>query len=284
MEAYLPFALLGGSICGAVWWMFWRPIADRATPEQRRAKWPPQEDEARRAAQPGLRQALKPVPDAELKVSQGYYTLKAATIDGRSGQKLHYTIVTPADGDIQRVITFVHGYGDFHDWLMMNAIRACAKLFKAAVVGFDLPGHGRSDGFYAFVPDWFEFVGAAEDLMRNVSVPLCTSLAPTGSKPLKHFAYGISMGGGLLATVMLRPSGKELLDGVILDAPMLYVSDEIKPPWAVQMLFKHVIIKLPFVGSWPVAPSKDVSTLRACISVVVAPTTLRGVMLPVARH
>ena len=52
------------------------------------------------------------------------------------------------------------------------------------------------------------------------------------------------MGGGVVATLALtRP---ELLDGIILEAPMLTVSDDIKPPWIIQMLFK---VRLPCAGA-----------------------------------
>ena len=45
---------------------------------------------------------------------------------------------------------------------------------------------------------------------------------------------------------------------------MLFVSDELKPPWIVVHIFKHIIIKLPIVDTWPVAPSKDM--LERCVS------------------
>eukprot|EP01043_Picozoa_sp_COSAG02_P075025 COSAG02_NODE_15280_length_1186_cov_1.287029_2_plen_158_part_00 len=39
---------------------------------------------------------------------------------------------------------------------------------------------------------------------------------------------------------------------------VLYVSDDLKPPWIILQIFRHVIIKIPGLGSWPVAPSKDI--------------------------
>ena len=41
---------------------------------------------------------------------------------------------------------------------------------------------------------------------------------------------------------------------------MLYVSDELKPPWIILQLFRHVIIKIPGLSTWPVAPSKDIQS------------------------
>lgn len=40
----------------------------------------------------------------------------------------------------------------------------------------------------------------------------------------------------------------------MLLCPMLTVSDEVKPPWVVQMIFKHVLARL--FPTWPVTPSK----------------------------
>jgi alpha-beta hydrolase superfamily lysophospholipase len=43
-----------------------------------------------------------------------------------------------------------------------------------------------------------------------------------------------------------------------VDATVLYVSDDLKPPWIILQLFRHVIIKIPGLVTWPVAPSKDI--------------------------
>lgn len=42
----------------------------------------------------------------------------------------------------------------------------------------------------------------------------------------------------------------DLADEVILICPMLTISDEVKPPWIVQMTFKHVIAPLLFGQTW----------------------------------
>ena len=72
------------------------------------------------------------------------------------------------------------------------------------------------------------------------------------SQMLPLFLAGNSLGGGLAACLVLqRPS---YFKGVMLLAPMLTVSDEVKPPWLVQMIFKHLLARL--CPTWPVTPSK----------------------------
>ena len=84
----------------------------------------------------------------------------------------------------------------------------------------------------------------AQEFVEAVARPKCAELASAGANTLKLFAQGVSMGGGVVATLALtRP---ELLDGIILEAPMLTVSDDIKPPWIIQMLFK---VRLPCAGA-----------------------------------
>ncbi|CAK9067425.1 Caffeoylshikimate esterase (Lysophospholipase 2) (LysoPL2), partial [Durusdinium trenchii] len=72
---------------------------------------------------------------------------------------------------------------------------------------------------------------------------------------LPLFLAGNSLGGGLAACMVLqRPS---FFKGVLLLCPMLTVSDEVKPPWIVQMIFKYVVAHL--FPTWPVSPVKDLS-------------------------
>uniref|UniRef100_A0A7S1WQU5 Serine aminopeptidase S33 domain-containing protein n=1 Tax=Alexandrium catenella TaxID=2925 RepID=A0A7S1WQU5_ALECA len=70
---------------------------------------------------------------------------------------------------------------------------------------------------------------------------------------MKVFLGGISLGGGLAACLCVqRPT---FFEGVVLVAPMLFVSDEIKPPVFVQKLFRWIVA--PLLPRWPIAPVKD---------------------------
>jgi pimeloyl-ACP methyl ester carboxylesterase len=114
------------------------------------------------------RRALLPPPliavdDQQLKQSSGYYQLQGATIAGKVGGRLFYTVTTPASGEVRCVITFVHGFADSQGYVHQNTIRAHAQRLGACVIGVDMPGHGLSDGLIVHIPDWFEFIGAGEE-------------------------------------------------------------------------------------------------------------------------
>eukprot|EP01047_Picozoa_sp_COSAG01_P025752 COSAG01_NODE_1638_length_9653_cov_230.802282_11_plen_408_part_00 len=226
-------------------------LADRATGEQRRKLMPPGSRAGRELAE-----SVCPVPvdDSQLEVTRAYYPLQQATLQGDDGKQLFYSVVMPKSGAVESVIVFFHGFGDHHDFLLMNVMRIYSQRFQAAVFAPDMPGHGRSDGTWVHVPDWFEFVDAGAEFVERVARPRCTELAPDGAPPLKLFIQGVSMGGGVCATLAL--THPDLMDGMILEAPMLTVSDDIKPPWLVQMLFKHCIVRM--CPLWPAAPTKDI--------------------------
>ena len=243
----LAAAALGGT---ALYCQFFYPVRCIATAEQRRKLLP------QGASRAHLPPGPKPVKDEELREVSGFYQLKKATVNGVEGQRLFHTSLTPADGKVECVFAFVHGYQNHHRWSLMNIMRFYCVQHRAHVIGFDMPGHGLSDGHAVDLRDWHEFVGAAEEIVEALALPQCTALAPAPDRPLPLFAQGVSMGGGVVASLALRRP--ELLSGMILEAPMLYVSDDLKPPKIVLSLFRHVIIKIPGLVTWPVAPSKDI--------------------------
>ena len=204
----LVLMLCGAALCCAglayaTYLSFWGPINDRQTAKQRREKCPP-----------GTSQGMRPqgpiaVSDSDVKVTQGYFRLKRATIAGApAGGKLFYSMILPSHGRVSSVVVFHHGYGDNCDFLIVNPMRAYAHLFDAAVISFDMPGHGRSDGLFVHVPDWFEFVSAAEEFVEDFAKPKCIELKGADSDPpLPLIIQGVSMGGGVCATLAIQRPG-----------------------------------------------------------------------------
>lgn len=187
-----------------------------------------------------------------LEMTHGLHSLR----DGKT--QLYWIMATPKNvGAIDKVIVCVHGWTD-HTGAMMNAcIKTLATLHNAAVIGVDLPGHGRSDGLHLYIPEWFSFVGKVTEFVEDFARREVGRLSEGRAKPLRLFALGESLGGGVVTTMcLLKP---QLLDGAILIYPMLDVGKETYPPPLVLWLFKHVFLKL--LPTWPVTPNKDVTSL-----------------------
>lgn len=211
-SAVLLLLLAGVAAVGAAAYrLFWLPLRHLRTAEQRRLVLPPA------ASRAHLPQGPVPVRDEELRSVSGYYRLKSSTINGETGKQLFYTSLTPADGKIDCVVAFVHGYSNHHRSLQMNQMRVYCAKYHAHVLGFDMPSHGLSDGEYVLMQDWHEFVGAAEEIIESLGKTQCMALARDPSSPLPLFLAGVSMGGGVCATLALRRP--EMYSGMILEAP-----------------------------------------------------------------
>lgn len=117
----------------------------------------------------------------------------------------------------------------------------------ALVVLLDLPCHGRSDGLFLHLPDWWAWVAEVWQAIELIVQTLPAQL------PL--FAVGPSMGGGLAATLCLqRPT---FFTGLVLVCPMLAISEDIKPHWVVQWVFVNILARL--FPKWPLSPSKELA-------------------------
>jgi pimeloyl-ACP methyl ester carboxylesterase len=75
-----------------------------------------------------------------------------------------------------------------------------AHLHGVACIGFDMEGHGRSDGLHVMVESWHRFVAWATDFL-DAFVPdkVKEWSHRLGGRNLKTFAVGESMGGAVSA-------------------------------------------------------------------------------------
>lgn len=180
-------------------------------------------------------------------------------------------VLLPKNKPATHIVIFFHGYGSNSDMY----VEVLSDLVRqgACLVIPDLPGHGRSDGDLAYIPNWWIWVTVIWGLLDCVIPALQEELtsqegaaeeakgaaeeAKPKKAPLKVFGVGMSLGGGLVACLAMMRQG--FFHGVVLVAPMLVVSDEMKPSALVTWLFRYVFLKL--LPTWPVTPTADMAGL-----------------------
>jgi alpha-beta hydrolase superfamily lysophospholipase len=148
-------------------------------------------------------------------------------------------------GEPTCLVIGLHGYADHCDFIMLNHAREVALRTRAIVLIFDQTGFGRSDGLWAFIPDWFRHVAS------------CGKFIEFGKKKfpgLKTFGLGGSMGGGVLVTLAIETPN--VLDGLILLSPMCGMAEHLKPHRLVQLLLRVVCWIIPDL---PITPVPDLS-------------------------
>ena len=120
------------------------------------------------------------------------------------------------DGEVEGVLLVVHGLGE-HCGRYMNVVNHFVPL-GYAVYGFDLIGHGKSEGPREFVErfaDYTDTLAVYHEMVRGWH----------GDKPV--FLVGHSMG-GLIATYYLLEHQADFA-GAIISGPAIKISDSISP-------------------------------------------------------
>jgi acylglycerol lipase len=109
------------------------------------------------------------------------------------------------------------------------ALQACVLAEKGyAVHLIDHRGHGRSDGLYGYIPDFQSMIRDANYVFSRAKRQY-----PAGTK---CFYYGESMGGAIALNISLY-NPQLAPEGAVLIAPMVKISDSLKPSWIqIQML------------------------------------------------
>ena len=143
------------------------------------------------------------------------------------------------------LVIAVHGYADHSDYLMVNHAREVVLKNNALVFLFDQTGFGRSDGLWAFIPDWFRHVASCGRIIE---------FAKNKFPGLKTFGLGFSMGGAVLLSLCIER--KNLLDGMVLLAPMCRIASHLKPSSLMMAVLRVLTILIPDL---PVTPVPDLA-------------------------
>ncbi len=153
------------------------------------------------------------------------------TFEGKNATKLFSQSWVP-EGSNKATLIIVHGLHDHSGRYAWVAGELAKQGY--AVYGFDLRGHGRSEGR----PQWVEsFDDYLEDL--GLFVKLVRGKEP--GRPL--FLFGFSLGGNIVASYALRD--KDGISGLILCGPGLK-----PPPGRPVLLMKLLGPLMPNRGVW----------------------------------
>ena len=200
----------------------------------------------RKAFIPGERSHPKPSVswrhDRRLKYRQGLVTVRVS--------KLWWQYFSVSGTNSTEIIVMFHGYGDHSDYILHEIAHDLALQTGKGVIVFDQPGFGRSDGLWAFIPDWFHHVevcvAATRAIVKEVS----------GKSRVTLIGYGHSMGGGLLITAaILYP---RMFSALILSAPMCGLSPSLRKHFLIEKFFFLLAELLPTA---PIAPVPDLGAL-----------------------
>jgi acylglycerol lipase len=157
------------------------------------------------------------------------------------------------EGNVKAVLLVVHGLGE-HCGRYMNVVNHFVPL-GYAVYGFDLIGHGKSEGVR-------EFVERFEDYTNTLAIYYNTVKGWQTGKPI--FLLGHSMG-GLIASYYLLDHQTDFR-GAIISAPSIKVSDGISQ--ATVIMGKILSALAPKVGLLPLDAndiSRDPEVVKAYV-------------------
>ncbi|KAL2343989.1 hypothetical protein Fmac_005274 [Flemingia macrophylla] len=184
-------------------------------------------------------------PEEEYYEQQGIESTKS-TFTTEGGLKLFTRSWVPKAGSPppRALILMVHGYGNDISWTFQGTpIFLAQKGF--ACFALDLPGHGRSTGLRAYVPN--------VDLVARDCLSFFDSVKQTPSfLGLPAFLFGESMGAAIaLLLHFLQPHG---FHGAVLVAPMCKISDKVKPGWPIPQILTFLA---RFFPTLPIVPTAD---------------------------
>ena len=203
------------------------------------------------------------IPGSKTSVFQDYEKTKGFHVL-QSGYMMRWSTYVPTTSVARGVVFILHGYGDhMESCTQVNIAEHYLRRCGLACVIMDQPGHGLSCGDACAIWDWFDHVDMVREFVTDFVYPFYKKIddanlveSKTGQR-LPKFCHGLSMGGGIAVTLAIKHPG--LFDSLILVAPMVYVSDHLRPSKAAETILKKVI--LPLIPAWPIFPNSNLSDM-----------------------
>lgn len=158
------------------------------------------------------------------------------------------------DGECKAAILIVHGLGEYSGRYMNVVNHLVPKGY--ALYGFDLYGHGKSDGQREFVQSFEDFTSTVGEYKAMVK-----SWQP--DKPI--FILGHSMGGLIVTTYLLDHS--EEFQGAVISAPSVMIPDGInKGTIFAGKVFSKIAPKMGVMGLDANGVSRDPEVVKAYVN------------------
>ncbi|KAF4686320.1 hypothetical protein FOZ60_005374 [Perkinsus olseni] len=216
-----------------------------------------QDGEARRLEFPPESFSAPPEPLLKDKDEQDYTQYENAVLVRESADsdalKIWYKTYCPAsEGDITCIIVTFHPYRSNSEFLVKNHARCLRHFEKAAVIVFDQPGCGRSDGCWGYMPSWDDHVALCESFVKKVVVPLRDKVSKEQHRSVPIYGFGESVGANVLVSSALQ--SPDLYNGIILAGPLVRDGDAVKAGGFANFLAK---CEGPIFPKYPGAPMKD---------------------------
>ncbi|PWA97773.1 Alpha/beta hydrolase fold-1 [Artemisia annua] len=143
------------------------------------------------------------------------------------------------------IICMVHGYGNDISWTFQSTAIFLARNGYACFA-LDMEGHGRSEGLKAYVPNVNDVVNDYVTYFNTV-IEINDNLLD-----LPKFLFGESMGGAIC--LLIASVKKEFFTGAILIAPMVKISDKVRPRWPIPEILMFVS---KFAPTLAIVPTED---------------------------
>ena len=131
-------------------------------------------------------------------------------------------------------IFLIHGYR-WHSGYFLPLADHLNKI-GYDVYSFDLPGHGKSESLYGirgYIESLNDWTDSSEEYINFI---LSTKASADENKksncqtPKPLFVLGESIGGTVAFSLALRPNMASKISGLILSAPALKLSENVRPP------------------------------------------------------
>lgn len=165
------------------------------------------------------------------------------------GMELFTTEWVPSGREPKALVFLCHGFAvDCSTFWKDTGERLAAGGY--ATFGIDYEGHGCSEGLRAYIPAIEPLVADCAAHFRSVR-----ERAEYAGKPA--FLFGESMGGAVALLIGGQAPPQEYRGAVLL-APMVKISDNLKPPAVVILALRLLARVLP---TWKVVPVKDIMDL-----------------------